>query len=341
MMKIRFSDYQNHARLNKEPVILFYERRPSNMKDTLYFLLSMVIFGAVGIFAKYISLDSCQIAFFLSLIGALCLLFSFARKKTARILPSVRKNMFLLLAASIALSGNWIFLFRAYKNTTIANAALSYYLAPVLVILVSPLILQEKFSLKKLLCTGAALSGLFLILQNGLTADTHDSATGMLYGLGAAFFYAALTIINKFIKDLDGLTNTFFQLLLAAILLAGYSLTAGNGLYVPDSAKDIVLLLLLGICHGGIGFYLFFTSLPSLDGQSIAVLSYADPLTSLLVSVLCLGEAMNLQQCIGAFILFSSIWLAEKTPVSHRHTSISAETLSDREPDVSPQRYCK
>lgn len=283
------------------------------MKAKLYFLLSMMIFGAVGIFAKYIALDSCQIAFFLSLIGALFLFSLCLLKKRSLPCQKVRKNLPLLLTASLALSGNWIFLFQAYKKTTIANAALTYYLAPILVILAAPLILQEKLSLRKLLCTAFALLGLFLILNNGLNESSADSLTGMIYGLIAAVFYAALTLINKFIKDLDGLTNTCFQLLFSAILLFCWSVLAGSSWSSLPAADDIFLLLVLGICHGGAGFYLFFTGMQALNGQSIAILSYVDPLTSLLLSVLCMNEPMSLLQGIGALLLFSSIWLAERT----------------------------
>lgn len=297
------------------------------MKAKMYFLLSMIIFGAVGIFAKYISLDSCQIAFFLSLIGSLFLLGIILYQKHKIPYKVIKKNLFLLSTASIALSGNWIFLFQAYKKTTIANAALSYYMAPILVILIAPLILHEKFSLKKMLCTCTSLLGLFLILEKGLTGNASDSFTGILYGLIAAAFYAALTIINKLIQNLDGLINTCTQLLMAAILLAAYMPLSGTNWGTPGTTNDVLLLLILGICHGGIGFYLFFTGMQALDGQSIALLSYVDPLTSIFLSVLCLGEPMALQQYLGIFLLFGSIWIAEKEKPKHSYAADS---------DISP-----
>lgn len=117
------------------------------MKEKLYFMLSMIIFGAVGVFAKYIDLSSSKISLFLSLIGAVFLLFILVIRKQKVSWDLVKKNAVILFIAGIALSGNWIFLFQAYKETTIANAALSYYFAPVLVIMFSPLVLKEQLSL--------------------------------------------------------------------------------------------------------------------------------------------------------------------------------------------------
>ncbi len=291
------------------------------MKNYLYFLLSMIIFGAVGIFAKYIQLSAGQIAFSLSSIGSLSLLTILLWKRTPMDWHKIRQNFRLLLAASISLSGNWIFLFQAYKHTSIANAALSYYLAPVFVILAAPFALGETFSLRKLFCAIIALLGLFLVLQQSSNTAGND-VSGILYGFAAAAFYAALTLLNKFIQGLDNLLNTFLQLSISSILLAMYLFLTTDFAPALPSPTDTGLLLILGFFHGGIGFYLFFTSMKGLSGQSIAILSYADPLTSLLIAATFIGEAMSCQQLLGICLLFGAIWFAEqpqeKIPCSFR-----------------------
>ncbi|TWH51902.1 DMT family transporter [Sporomusa sp. KB1] len=281
------------------------------MKEKLYFVLSMIIFGAVGVFAKYIDMPSSKIALFLSLIGALFLLVVFVGTKQKVLWCKVKKNVAPLFIASVALSGNWIFLFQAYKETTIANAALSYYFAPVLVIMLSPFILKEKLSLRKAVCIGIALLGLFLILQNSRMETTGNHLLGIGYGLVAAGFYAILTLVNKFIRDLDGLANTLLQLGLSVTILYPFVLFTDGFNFFSITGDTVILMLVLGILHGGVGFYLFFVGMKGLKGQSIAVLSYVDPLTSLLISALVVGEKMTLQQLIGAVLLLGSIWIGE------------------------------
>lgn len=281
------------------------------MKEKLYFMFSMIIFGAVGVFAKYIDLSSSKIAFFLSLIGAVFLLIIFVFKKMKVSWDLVRTNVLVLLIAGIALSGNWIFLFQAYKETTIANAALSYYFAPVLVIMFSPFVLKEKLSLKKVMCIVVALLGLFLILQNSTGGSTGNHLLGIGYGLIAAGFYAVLTLANKFIRGLDGLTITLLQLGLSVLLLFPLVLLTEGFNFSSLTGKSIFVLLLLGILHGGIGFYMFFAGMKGLKAQSIAVLSYVDPLTSLLISAFIIREGMSVQQLIGAALLLGSIWIGE------------------------------
>ena len=281
------------------------------MREKLYFALSMIIFGAVGVFAKYIDMSSGKIALFLSLIGALFLLVVFVWTKQKVLWCRVKQNVAVLLIASVALSGNWIFLFQAFKETTIANAALSYYFAPVLVIMLAPLVLKERLSLKKAVCIGVALLGLFFILQNGRMETTGNHLLGIGYGLVAAGFYASLTLVNKFIRGLDGLENTLLQLGLAVAILYPFVLFTEGFNFSSITGDTVIWMLVLGILHGGVGFYLFFAGMRGLKGQSIAVLSYIDPLTSLLISVLVVGEKMTLQQLIGAVLLLGSIWIGE------------------------------
>lgn len=281
------------------------------MKEKIYFLISMIIFGAVGVFAKYIDLSSSKIALFLSLVGALFLLIVFVCTKQNLSWQKVKKNAVFLIVASIALSGNWIFLFQAYKETTIANAALSYYFAPVLVVILSPLVLNEKLSYKKTICIIIALLGLFLILQNGRMQTNGHHLLGIGYGLVAASFYAGLTLINKFIRGLDGLANTLLQLGLSVIMLIPFVLITEGSIFNSIDSNTVIWILVLGIFHGGVGFYLFFAGMRGLNGQSIAVLSYIDPLTSLFISILIIGEKMTFQQLVGAVLLLCSIWIGE------------------------------
>jgi len=285
----------------------------------------MIICGAVGRLAKDINMSSSKIALFLSLIGLIFLLVIFIGKKQALSWSIIKKNAFPLIIASIALSGNWIFLFQAYKETTIANAALSYYFAPVLVTVFSPLVLKEKLSLKKVICVFVALLGLFFILENSTFETSGNHLLGIGYGLVAASFYASLTFANKFIRGLDGMTNTIMQLGLSVVILFLFLLLTDGFDFSALGGNTVILMLILGIIHGGIGFYLFFTGMNGLKAQSIAVLSYVDPLTSLLISALLMGENMTLLQLTGASLLLGSIGVSEtaisKSKINLKRTS--------------------
>jgi drug/metabolite transporter (DMT)-like permease len=225
----------------------------------------------------------------------------------------VKKNLRFLLFSGFSLGANWIFLFEAYRHTTISRAALSYYFAPVFVMILSPAVLKERLSRKKAACIAAAVLGMFLIIGRG--ADAAVGARHLLgagCGLLAAGFYASLMLTNKFIKNMAGLEITLIQLATASLLLAPYVfVTEGSGMF-PISGRSLLFVFILGIVHTGVGFYLFFTGMQNLSGQSMATLSYIDPVTSLILSALILREEMTFVQLAGAAMLLSSIFISEK-----------------------------
>ena len=204
------------------------------------------------------------------------------------------------------------FLFEAIKHTTLSNATLSYYFAPVIVLMLSPLVLKEKLSAKKIVCIGVAMLGMLFIVGNGRVSTSGlDDLIGIGFGLLAAVFYASLMLLNKFIKNMDGLETTVLQLGTATILLVPYVFfTEGFGILDVSSAS-IPFILILGIGHTGIGFLLFFSGMQKLKGQSIAALSYADPITSLVISVIILQEQTTFVQLLGGALLLGSTFVSE------------------------------
>jgi len=286
------------------------------MKSKIQFLLSMIIFGTIGVFVRYIDLSSSEIALLRGLIGSLFLLTVLFMMKKKISWAHVKVNALFLLFSSIALGGNWIFLFQAYKHTTISNAALSYYFAPVFVMILSPLVLKEKLSTKKIICIGVAMLGMLLIVGNGgVSTSGLDDLLGIGYGLLAAAFYASLMLLNKFIKNMDGLETTFIQLGIATLFLMPYVfLTEGFGI-LEVSSSSIPFIFILGIVHTGIGFLLFFSGMQKLKGQSIAALSYVDPITSLVISAVILQEQMTFIQMLGGALLLGSTFISENKSI--------------------------
>jgi len=98
------------------------------------------IFGTVGIFVRHIPLSSAAVAFSRGLMGSVFLVLLILAMGKKPDVPAVKKNLVRLLVSGAAIGFNWIFLFEAYRYTTVATATVCYYLAPVFLILASPLL---------------------------------------------------------------------------------------------------------------------------------------------------------------------------------------------------------
>ena len=152
-------------------------------------------------------------------------------------------------------------------------------------------------------------AGLVLITGTGDLKSGSAHMTGILFGLGAAVFYAAVMLLNKFIKQVSGLHRTFFQFLSAILVLTPYVLSAGTIQLSHLSLFGWGALLTVGIVHTGLTYCLYFSSLKELPGQKAAILSYIDPLTAVLISVFLLGETITCLQILGGILILGfTLW---------------------------------
>ncbi|KIN52414.1 MULTISPECIES: DMT family transporter [Bacillus] len=281
------------------------------MKSSIQFILSMIIFGTIGLIVRYIDLSSSETAFLSSSIGFLFLTLVFINKRKSFSWQKIKSCGIFLFLSGIALGGNWIFLYQSYEYTTLTNATLGYYFAPVFVMLLSPIFLKEKLSFKKVICIFVAVLGMMFIVGNGVSASGREDLIGIILGLIAAAFYAALMLLNKFIKEMNRLEVTIIQLLVTALILLPYVLITEGLNMLSVSSSSIPFIIFLGIVNTGIGFWLFFSGMEKLKGQSIAVLSYVDPFVAILISGLVLQEQFTLLQIIGGILLLGSTFASE------------------------------
>lgn len=274
------------------------------------FVTAMLIFGSIGLFVRNIPISSGQVAAVRGLIGSLYLLISGMVIKQKISWKQVKKSFVLLFLSGAAIGFNWIFLFRAYHFTTIANATVSYYFAPVFVILFTPFILKERLKLYKIFCLICAVIGMFLIVGID-SGNGWEQLTGVGYGLLAAILYAGAILINKFLKGLGGLETTLIQLSIATIILIPYVIFTEEIALGNLDIKSWVLLITLGIFHTGLAYLLYFTSIQRLNSQTIAIFSYMDPISAILMSGLFLGERMTGIQMIGGILILGAAFVSE------------------------------
>ncbi len=271
-------------------------------------ILSMAIFGTLGPFVRNIPVSSGELALYRAVLAAV--LIGFFLLATGQRIPfaAIRKEVPLLLFSGMAMGINWILLFEAYKYTTVSAATLSYYFAPVIVTLVCPVLFREKLTARQILCFLMSTLGLVLITGTGTRGGGTD-LIGIGFGLGAAVFYAAVILLNKFIKNVEGIHRTFLQFLAAIVVLLPYVLLSGGMTLGRLDGLGWINLLIVGLVHTGLTYCMYFSSLKELPGQKAAILSYIDPLVAVLISVTLLGEAMTAVQALGgALILGFTLW---------------------------------
>ena len=275
------------------------------------FIASMLIFGTIGVFRRFIPLPSALLAFARGILGGLFLMvfIKLGKKGDGETLAPGIVLRLVLTGAMIGV--NWMLLFEAYNYTTVAVATLCYYMQPTIVILLSPLVFRERLTPKKALCAAVSIAG--MVLVSGVIGSGGQSVDlrGIALGLGAAFFYAAVIIMNKKTPGTEPYRRTTIMLLSAGIVMLPYLFLTDGFSGAGFSPTAILLLLVLGIFHTGIAYAMYFGSMDGLRVQTIAVFSYIDPVSALLFSALLLREPVTALNVTGAVMIIGSAVISE------------------------------
>ncbi|HHW30742.1 MAG TPA: EamA family transporter [Clostridiaceae bacterium] len=281
------------------------------MKAKLKIIFSMASFGTIAVFVKNIPLSTGEIALFRAVIASLVIVAYKLISGKKIIFSEIKKDLPLLFISGVAMGFNWILLFQAYKYTTVSIATLSYYFAPVIIMVLCPALFREKLTIKQILCFIMATLGLIMVIGVDGAGKTGNNILGIGFGLGAAALYATVVIINKYIKKVTGIDRTLIQFLAAIIVLTPY-VSATTGINIGNMDRTgIINILILGFFHTGISYVLYFSSLKDLNGQEAAILSYIDPLVAIIISVAVLKESINFVQIIGGLMILGFTLLNE------------------------------
>ena len=275
-------------------------------------IFSMFLYGTIGVFVRYIPLPSSVIAMMRGLIGAPFLLLVLLLTKRRMSGGDIRRNLLPLCLSGILLGVNWILLFEAYRFTTVATATLCYYFAPIILVAVSPLLFGERMTARKLLCILAALFGMVFVsgvAENGM--PTAGELKGVLLALGAACFYASVVICNKKIHGVSAYDKTIMQLAMAAAVLLPYNMVSGSFRGMELGGIVLPMLLIVGVVHTGFAYCLYFGSMEHLKGQTLAILSYIDPVVAVLLSALLLREPTSVWMLLGAVLILGAAVVSE------------------------------
>lgn len=278
-----------------------------------FFLFIMCLFGCLGPIVRAIGLPSPVTAWLRAWIsGAALLIYLFAIKRNtdSKELKRLIKPMAL---CGIFLAIDWIGLFEAYNYTTIAVATVTYYIEPVLMLIGASVFLKEKFSARHLVCIFAAFIGVALvsgIIENGVPEPAQ--LRGIFFAFMGALGYASLLLINRNYPDSDPILRTTIQLVVAGIVTTPYVLLRYDMSSLTFTTRGILMLILLSVGFTAVLYIFYFRLASSIPAKTVAMFSYADPVTAVIISAVFMEEKMTLWGLLGTVLVIGSAIVSEK-----------------------------
>ena len=185
-------------------------------------------------------------------------------------------------------------------------------MAPIFVTLISPVLLKERLTARKLLCVFLALAGMVFVSgvpQSGLPGQSETK--GILLALCSAALYAGVILINKYLAGVPAYDRTLLQLACAAAVMIPYILLTEDLSAMSVTPLGAVLLLIVAVFHTGWCYALYFGSMTVLSAQTVALFSYIDPIVAILLSALLLREPLGWSGILGAALVLGSTLVSE------------------------------
>lgn len=276
------------------------------------YALAVILYGTIGLFLRQVKLPSELVAMCRGVIGSLFILGFLRWKGGALDRAAIRRNLRWLVISGVCLGLNWIFLFAAYIETTVAVASLCNYMAPILVIVAAPFALGEKLDKRKLPCVAAAFAGILLV--SGVLEGGGGSVSGVALGLMAALCFVCIVLCNRKLRDIPALDRSVVQLALSAVTIFPYVLLHNRGNMIRADLTSVLIVLMLGVVHTGAAYCLYFSGMASLPVQTVAILGYLEPVVSVICSAVFLRESMSPWSWAGAALVLLAAAVSEMMP---------------------------
>lgn len=271
-------------------------------------IAAILIWSSLGIFIRKINLPNHCIIFYVSLTAGtlqfLLLLFTGLFREAKVYDSSPRNALFLVLSPFFFMTNALLFYF-AFRNTTIANAVLTHYTAPVFVAVLAPVLLKEQISRTAWIAIFISSVGLWLILsgtgqasfQIGDNRELLGITAGALSGLAYAFL---ILTIRRIAHLYSSLFITFIQNSIVAMVLLPFALK------VPLPHHQIPYLLTMGVMHSTIAPLLYVQGFRDVKANEAAILGYFEPVGAALLALIFFREVPGVVSLVGgALILFS------------------------------------
>ena len=279
------------------------------MKSYIKVILSMLIWGTLPIFVSNIPCSSPEIVMWRIIFGMIFVIAAFALTKKKSGMEIYKKYAPKLLFTGILMGFNWLALFEAYRWVDVSIATLTYYLAPIIVMIASVFLFREHAGIAKILGTASAVAG--MIIVTGVNVGGEDPFKGIILGLVSAVCYSCVTLLNKTTKGLSGLEMTILQLAGAAIAMIPYNLFTHDGPWLNLMSSGGLFAISVGLVHTGIALFLYFSAIQELPAQSVALCSYIDPASALIFAAIFLGDMLSPLQLLGALMILGGAAMGE------------------------------
>jgi len=288
------------------------------MKKTafIYIIIAGILWGTSGIFSSVLSpygftpFHLTAIRGTVSLVG----IFIYILIKDRKLFKAKPTELLLYLGSGISLFITASSYYSCMRATSISTAVVLMYMAPVIVMVISVIFLDESFNKFKLISVFLMLIGCALV--SGIIGGLKFNVTGILLGVLSAVAYSAYNILAKIEmqKNASPISATFYCFLVITVISMAVSKPL-DIVYITAEKPLVILPLLigLGVCTFIIPYILYTIALKYLPAGTASALSIVEPMAATVFSVVIFREQLSVPSAIGIIMIILAVFLLSRT----------------------------
>ncbi len=265
---------------------------------------SALFMGTIGTISAYSGLGSETVTFFRLFLGCLFMtLFLLFRRKRSLIRLSLSLP---LVFSGLFLAGFIVAYIQSMKYTSMANAIVTIYLAPLAASAAAHFLFGEKLNRYSFSLICLSLAGFLIMKDGGGTADGGAGShpvLGISLALAAMLFYAMYIVANRMIpKELHVYTRTWNQFFYGALVMMPFCIIYRTPVSLPQAGW----LLLAGLVPGFLAILLAVIALNRLPASVFGTFAYLEPITVMVLGWVLFGEVLSIRQMTGAAVIIAA-----------------------------------
>ncbi len=187
---------------------------------SLYILIAIFLWSSLGVVVRLSGVAIHVLIFYSLIISLIVQGIILSQKKYRKEIPDIKRLKYAVILGCFSLLNTFTY-FYAFSHTTIANAVLTHYTAPIIVAFLAPLFLKEIVTRKIILVIVIASTGLLIMLDGFSFREGHMA--GIMAGLASGLAYAIIIIFLRIqAQNFNPLVLAFFSNAVIAILLVPF-----------------------------------------------------------------------------------------------------------------------
>ena len=280
------------------------------LKGYLFTILSAVIYGCMPLMAKHIyanGINSISLVFFRNFFAIPLVAFlAFKQNKSFAIPKKALPEITLLAIFGCCVTP--LLLLSSYNFIASSVATVFHFIYPAAVVLFSVLFMKQKANFKTILCVLLCVCGICLFYTPGEPLDIRGAAFAIISGITFAVYICLLSAFRY--KNIPSFLFTFYVIFISSIFLFFFCIFT-NTLTIPTNLTGWLLSILFANLISAGAVVLLQAGTFIIGGERASILSTLEPITSIILGLLFLGEGITpLTACGAILVILASILIA-------------------------------